>query len=141
VLHHEADPHRLISECVRVSRRLLIIKDHKVEGFMAQQRIALLDWAANAPYGVPCLYRYNTPGEWEQWKRRHSLEIEAELGAVRLYPFPYHLIFTKKLQYLAVYRVPGGGAKIGGCRSSSGSERASSTSNGSAPSSTPATAG
>ena len=141
VLHHEPDPHRLISECARVSRRLLVVKDHKVEGFLAQQRIALLDWAANAPYGVPCLYRYNTAEQWEQWKRRHSLQIVAELRSVRLYPFPYHLVFTGRLQYLAVYHVPPAGAKIAGCPSSSGSERASSTSSGSAPSSTPATAG
>ena len=141
VLHHEPDPHRLISECARVSRRLLIIKDHKVEGPLAQQRISLLDWAANAPYGVPCLYRYNTPAEWEQWKQRHGLAPEAELKSLRLYPFPYNAVFTGKLQYMGVFRVPGGEAKIGACPSSSGSERASSTSSGSAPSNTPATAG
>jgi hypothetical protein len=141
VLHHEPEPHRLISECARVSRRLLVIKDHKVEGPLAQQRIALLDWAANGPYGVPCLYRYNTPAEWDRWKQRHALEIEAELRSVRLYPFPYHLIFTGKLQYLAVFRVPARRERIAAYRSSSGSEIASSTSSGSAPSNTPATAG
>jgi SAM-dependent methyltransferase len=143
VLHHEPDPHRLISECARVSRRLLIIKDHKVEGPLAQQRIALLDWAANAPYGVPCLYRYNTPAEWAQWKQRHKLREETELHALRLYPFPYNLVFTGKLQYLGVFRVGAGEGKIAGpwpTPSSSGSERASSTSSGSAPSNTPATA-
>jgi SAM-dependent methyltransferase len=106
VLHHEPDPHRLIAECARVSRRLLVIKDHKVEGPLAQQRIALLDWAANGPYGVPCLYRYNKPAEWDRWQQRHALEVEAELRSLRLYPFPYYLIFTRKLQYLAVFRVP-----------------------------------
>lgn len=141
VLHHEADPHRLISECARVSRRLLVIKDHKVEGPLARQRISLLDWAANAPYGVPCLYRYNTADEWSQWKRRHDLRPEAELHALRLYPFPYNLVFTSRLQYMGVFRVDGRAAKMGECPSSSGSERASSTSSGSAPSSTPATAG
>jgi SAM-dependent methyltransferase len=141
VLHHEHDPHRLIAECARVSRRLLVIKDHKVEGFLARQRIALLDWAANAPYGVPCLYRYNTPAEWGRWKRRHALEVEAELGSMRLYPFPYNFVFTGGLQYLGVFRVDGAAARIAACRSSSGSGRASSTSSGSAPSSTPATAG
>ena len=141
VLHHEPDPHRLIAECARVSRRLLVIKDHKVQGPLAQQRIALLDWAANAPYGVPCLYRYNTPQQWQQWKQHHGLEPQAELHALRLYPFPYNLVFTPKLQYLGVFRVAGREAKMGACPSSSGSERASSTSSGSAPSSTPATAG
>jgi hypothetical protein len=147
VLHHEEDPHRLIAECKRVSRRLLIIKDHKVEGPLAQQRISLLDWAANAPYGVPCLYRYNTPAEWDQWQKRHGLTPEAEMKSLRLYPFPYNLVFTGRLQYMGIFRVAGDDAKIPAgepgesCPSSSGSERALSTSSGSAPSNTPATAG
>ena len=141
VLHHEPDPHRLIAECVRVSRRLLVVKDHKVEGPLAQQRISLLDWAANAPYGVPCLYRYNTPSEWEEWKRRHALHAEQEMTSMRLYPLPYRLVFTGKLQYLGVFRVPRADATMASCPSSSESARASSTSSGSAPSNTPATAG
>jgi SAM-dependent methyltransferase len=141
VLHHEPDPHRLIAECARVSRRLLIIKDHQVKGPLAQQRISLMDWAANAPYGVPCLYRYNTPAEWDRWKNQHALQAEEELRAMRLYPLPYSLFFTPRLQYMGVFRVPAGGATMGQWPSSSGSERASSTSSGSAPSNTPATAG
>jgi SAM-dependent methyltransferase len=141
VLHHENDPHRLIGECVRVSRRLLIIKDHQVKGPLARQRISLMDWAANAPYGVPCLYRYNSPAEWDQWKRRHALQADEELRSMRLYPLPYSLFFTPALQYMGVFRVPDAGATMGAWPSSSGSERASSTSGGSAPSNTPATAG
>jgi SAM-dependent methyltransferase len=107
VLHHEPDPHRLIAECARVSRRLLIIKDHQVAGPLAQQRISLLDWAANSPYGVPCLYRYNTPADWDAWKQRHSLTPVEELRSMRLYPFAYQLFFTPRLQYMGVFRVPG----------------------------------
>jgi len=145
VLHHESDPHRLLAECARVSRRLLIVKDHKVEGPLAQQRISFMDRAANAPYGVPCLYRYNTPAQWDQWRQRHSLEPQEVMQSMRLYPFPYSWFFTPKLQYMGVFRVPfrtpGGDATIGAWPSSSGSGKASSTSTGSAPSNTPATAG
>jgi SAM-dependent methyltransferase len=107
VLHHEEDPHRLIAECKRVARRLLIIKDHKVEGPLAQQRISLLDWAANAPYGVPCLYRYNTPAQWSEWRGKHNLRTEAEHQALKLYPFPYNLVFTPRLHYMGVFDVKG----------------------------------
>src|SRR5713226_4694683 len=102
VLHHEHDPHRLIRECIRVATRLLIIKDHKVEGPLAQQRIALLDWAANAPYQVPCLYRYNTSEQWHQLFSKHDLAIEREILSLRLYPPIYNLFFGGKLQYLAI---------------------------------------
>src|SRR5882672_3688786 len=47
VLHHDHDPDRLLKESARVSKRLVIIKDHIREGFLAQQRISFLDWAAN----------------------------------------------------------------------------------------------
>jgi SAM-dependent methyltransferase len=106
VLHHEAEPHRLLSECVRVSRRLLIIKDHQRRGLFAQQRISLIDWAANAPYGVPCLYRYNTPHEWRQWIDQHGLGVMEEVTSMRLYPQPYNLLFGGPLQCMAVLSVP-----------------------------------
>ena len=105
VLHHEPDPHLLIDECARVAGRLLIIKDHKVEGPLAWSRVALMDWAANAPHGVPCLYRYNTRAEWSDWHRRHGLEVEDEVTSMRIYPPPYDWIFGGKLQYMAVLRV------------------------------------
>jgi SAM-dependent methyltransferase len=104
VLHHEPDPDRLLAECMRISRRLIIIKDHKPDGPLAYQRICLLDWAANDPYSVPCLYRYSTLAEWQETFRKHRLQIDQEWTRLRLYPFPYWLFFTDRLQYMAVLR-------------------------------------
>jgi ubiquinone/menaquinone biosynthesis C-methylase UbiE len=106
VMHHEPDPDRLIEQCVRVSRRFVIIKDHKVDGLLAQQRISLIDWAANAPYGVPCLYQYNTAKAWAESHKRHRLTPEFELQSMNLYPHGFNLLFGRKLQYFAVLRVP-----------------------------------
>lgn len=106
VLHHEEDPVRLLSECRRVSRRLLIIKDHLVQGPLAQQRISLIDWAANAPYGVKCLYRYNTPTEWKALRERLHLGLIEERHAMNLYPPIVNTLFGGGLQYFAVLSVP-----------------------------------
>ncbi len=106
VLHHEADPLRLLSACARLSRRLVIIKDHQVAGPLAWPRIALIDWAANAPYGVPCRFRYNTPADWVDWRDRQGLKVVKEWNALRLYPQPYNALFGNRLQYMAVLRVP-----------------------------------
>lgn len=106
VLHHEEDPHALLRESVRVARRLLVVKDHKKSGVLAQVRIALLDWAANRPYGIPCLYRYNSEHEWRRWHEMHGLTIERELRSMRLYPPIVNLVFGRRLQYLAVLRPP-----------------------------------
>lgn len=107
VLHHVADPERLVQECIRVSKRLLIIKDHTVKGVLARQRLALLDWAANAPYGVPCLYRYRTAAQWAEAFRRHHLVVEDELTSMALYPFGLDLVFGGSLHCFTVLRVPG----------------------------------
>jgi SAM-dependent methyltransferase len=102
VLHHERDPHPLIAECHRVSRRLLIIKDHKLEGFLAKPRVQLIDWAANVPYGMPSFYRYNTLREWREWIDRHGVTVVRELVTMRLYPPLLNLLFGRRLQYFVV---------------------------------------
>ncbi|MEX2140399.1 MAG: class I SAM-dependent methyltransferase [Pirellulales bacterium] len=102
VLHHETDPNHLLAECVRISRRLVVIKDHKPDGLFGHARICLLDWAANDPYAVPCLYRYQALPQWRNAFAEHRLTIDREWTRLRLYPFPYWLIFTDRLQYMAV---------------------------------------
>ena len=110
VLHHEQEPDRLLAECARVSSRLVIVKDHQVRGPLARQRIALIDWLANAPYGVPCLFRYNTPEGWRETSARHGLRPVVELSSMNLYPPVINLLFGRSLQYFAVLEKRGVGA-------------------------------
>ena len=106
VLHHEGNPDALLRECVRVCKRCLIIKDHQLHGPLARARVSLIDWAANAPYGVECLYRYNTPREWETLLRELQLTPIALYQSINLYPAGFNFLFGRRLQYLAVCRVP-----------------------------------
>lgn len=106
VLHHEEQPDRLISECARVSRRLVVFKDHQIKGLFAQLRVSFMDWAANAPYGVPCLYRYHTPQEWSATLARHDLRVVERLDRMNLYPPGVNAVFGGNLQFMAVARVP-----------------------------------
>jgi SAM-dependent methyltransferase len=105
VLHHEPNPDQLIAECARVSRRLVIIKDHQVQGVAAQQRISFMDWAANAPYGVPCLYRYNTPSGWTDALTKHHLDPVERFDTMKLYPPIVNTIFGGQLQFMTIARV------------------------------------
>jgi SAM-dependent methyltransferase len=109
VLHHEPEPDRLLAECVRVSRRLVIIKDHQIKGFAAHPRISFMDWAANAPYGVPCLFRYNTPDQWSQTLSKHGLLALDHRDGMNLYPFGVNAIFGRGLQFMVVAQVPNAG--------------------------------
>ena len=102
VLHHENDPDYLLSECRRVAKRFLIVKDHQLEGIAAWSRLSLIDWAANAPYGVKCLFRYNTHQQWQDSHKRHSLRPVEDLASMNLYPPMVNLLFGRRLQYLAV---------------------------------------
>ena len=106
VLHHEADPENLLQEAIRVSRRLLIIKDHQISGPLAYPRICLIDWAANAPYGVPCLFRYNTPREWDACIRRLNLQPLVRMDRMDLYPPLVNFLFGRRLQFLLIGQVP-----------------------------------
>ena len=102
VLHHEAQPDALLRECIRVSKRHLVIKDHQLCGPLAKMRVSLIDWAANAPYGVKCLFRYNRPKEWDAILRDLQLTPETLCSSIDLYPFGFNFLFGRRLQYLAI---------------------------------------
>ncbi len=104
VLHHEPEPDRLLRECVRVSRRLVIIKDHRISGPISKARVSLMDWAANAPYGVPCLFRYNTLEQWRAEPGKFGATVEHERTSMDLYPGLWNPVFGKGLQYMAFWR-------------------------------------
>ena len=106
VLHHEPEPEELLRECGRVARRLVIIKDHQVKGLLAQPRISLIDWAANAPYGVKCLYRYNTPAGWSDTHQRLGFGVREEVVSMNRYPPVVTFMFGRSLQYMAVLEPP-----------------------------------
>jgi len=105
VLHHDREPDRLLAEVHRVCRGHLFFKDHQICGLLGYRRICLIDWAANAPYGVPCLYRYHRPGEWADRWRTAGFVPEHEWRSIDLYPAGFNLLFGRRLQYAAWLRV------------------------------------
>ena len=102
VLHHENDPDHLVSESLRVTRRTLFIKDHKIDGFLAQQRVAFLDWAANTGYDVKCLFRYHTAAAWSRFLQKFPVRTVDTIESMNLYPPFFNLAFGRRLHYCAV---------------------------------------
>lgn len=102
VLHHEEHPAQLLREAARVARRRVIVKDHKTGSLLAWPRICLIDWAANAGYGVRCLFRYPTVEGWHAHFEACGLAVVEEHRSIDLYPPILNLLFGKKLQYFAV---------------------------------------
>ena len=85
-----------------MAARRVIVKDHKIDGLLARQRISFIDWAANAGYGVPCLYEYYSGPEWSDLLETCGLQEERVVDSIDLYPAGLNLLFGKRLQYLAV---------------------------------------
>ena len=102
VLHHEPSSERLLRESVRVSSRLVIIKDHLREGFLARHRISLLDWGANAGYKVPCTFRYNDLRQWRSMIGALRLHTHEEKTAIDIYPPVINSILGRGLHYFSV---------------------------------------
>jgi SAM-dependent methyltransferase len=105
VLHHDLDQERLLREAVRISRDIVIIKDHIRGSLLARQRISLLDWAANAGYNVPCLYKYNDLKQWHTMIGKFSTGIVEERTSIDVYPPVFNEILGKDLHYFVVFRV------------------------------------
>lgn len=102
VLHHDEQPDQVLQEAARVARRCVIVKDHKPDGFLGQARVSFIDWAANAPYGVPCLYDYPTLPGWRERLGAAGLEPVEELTSMQLYPPGFQQLFGGQLHYFAV---------------------------------------
>jgi ubiquinone/menaquinone biosynthesis C-methylase UbiE len=104
VLHHDTQPIEVLRECARVAGRLVIIKDHLRGGWWSQSRISLLDWLANAPHGVPCLYKYWSLAEWGVMQRSAGLETESQITSMRLYHWLLEPIFGGALHIVTFAR-------------------------------------
>lgn len=108
VLHHEPNWNQLLDECIRVSKNLVIIKDHRVTTKLSYYRICLLDWLANKPYNIVCLYRYFTVDKWREIFKVKKMEIIKEDLSLKIYPPIYQLLFPGKLQYFCVIKKTNG---------------------------------
>lgn len=108
VLHHASPQQRLrlVRELGRVSRGIIIIKDHFEYGPVSRQMLRLMDWVGNRGYGVSVPDSYFTPKSFALTMRKGRLvEIDRIVG-IHLYG---HLgVFARwldpKWQMLAVLK-------------------------------------
>ena len=101
VLHHAVDPLRLLCECARVARTV-VVKDHFSDGWVDRKTLELMDWVGNRPHGVVLPFTYF---DLPTWGRIHSGAglVEQSRGTVPgLYPFPLSAVFGRGLHFLSL---------------------------------------
>src|SRR5262245_61677921 len=96
----------LLREAVRVTRRLVLIKDHMLQGAFAYSTLRLMDWVANARHHVALPYNYWTPAQWHAAFDNLGLTVSSWESNLDLYPFPADLIFGRSLHFITLLGIP-----------------------------------
>ncbi|MBD2494565.1 class I SAM-dependent methyltransferase [Nostoc sp. FACHB-280] len=106
VLHHTDNPAILLEECVRVSRKFIIIKDHKCESWYDRIRLNLMDWIGNRAYGVYLPYNFLSNRKWHDLYSDAQLSSELTVSKLNLYPQPLSFVFDSTLHFVSKLEVP-----------------------------------
>jgi SAM-dependent methyltransferase len=101
VVHHAADPLRLLTEAVRVSRQGLLIKDHRCETPLDRALLAFMDRVGNARHGVALPFTYWSKAAWERAFAQAGLRVSVWQSDLRLYPWPVSLACDRSLHFIA----------------------------------------
>ena len=101
VLHHADDPVRLLRESARVTRGLILVKDHAADRPFAVPTLRFMDRVGNARHGVPVPGRYWRRQTWLDRFREVGLSVSLWKDDLGLYPIPAAWIFGGSLQFLA----------------------------------------
>jgi ubiquinone/menaquinone biosynthesis C-methylase UbiE len=102
VLHHTESPFSILKEAKRVAKNNIIIKDHLKEGLFANCTLKFMDYFGNAHYGVNLPYNYLDKKTWDRYFSELNLS-PTETGYItklNLYPFPFSILFDRKLHFL-----------------------------------------
>ncbi|MEM8805928.1 MAG: class I SAM-dependent methyltransferase [Cyanobacteria bacterium P01_G01_bin.38] len=105
VLHHTYHPEVLLREARRVSRDLIIIKDHNCNGFLARPTLEFMDRIGNQRFGVDLPYNYLSKQVWHHLFKKNNLEIDSYTSRIDLYPALLKPFFERSLHFLARLRV------------------------------------
>ena len=102
VLHHTHEIPELMKEATRVSKRNIIIKDHICKNSFDKAVLSLMDWIGNKPHGIKLEYLYLQEKKWKEYFHKCGLKNVVWKNQIYLYPFPFNLIFGRKLHFISL---------------------------------------
>ena len=104
VLHHTDHPEQLLAEAKRVSKGVIVLKDHTKKGIFAGPTLRFMDWVGNAHHGVALPYNYWTENQWQEAFSKLNLKISCWNSQITLYPFPVNLFFDRSLHFITMLK-------------------------------------
>ncbi|MBW2523321.1 MAG: class I SAM-dependent methyltransferase [Deltaproteobacteria bacterium] len=108
VLHHAAEPDRLLAECLRVARRAVALKDHLRFGPVSQLVLLAMDHVGNAAPGVAVRGHYLSLSEWVDRIERAGARIRTLRWPLRIHDLPWRLVARSEYQFSALLELPRG---------------------------------
>jgi 2-polyprenyl-3-methyl-5-hydroxy-6-metoxy-1,4-benzoquinol methylase len=97
VLHHTSDITSILTDCIRVSRKYIIIKDHIYNNKFDYYQLCLMDIIGNYLNSISMPYNYQTHTQWSDLFKHHQLTILQEISCLNLYSWPLSIIADRKL--------------------------------------------
>ena len=104
VLHHTSDVSVLLREAARVSRQLVLLKDHLSENAFDHATLRFMDWVGNRPHGVTLTYNYQSRAEWDAHFTAAGLRPVSFETNIPLYPTPFSALVGRRLHFVAALR-------------------------------------
>lgn len=103
VLHHVDEPLVLLKECVRVTRKFIIIKDHICNSGWDRARLSLMDWVGNQGYKANFPHNYLSQTQWDNAFNICHIKKEREITDLKLYPKFFHYLFEDNLHFISKF--------------------------------------
>jgi ubiquinone/menaquinone biosynthesis C-methylase UbiE len=104
MLHHTENTLMVLREVCRVSRRYILIKDHRADGVLARFRLRFMDYVGNyvghRRFGVQLPYNFLSSAEWKRLYDASGLSVVEKRQRIKLYPPGLQLIFGRSLQFV-----------------------------------------
>jgi SAM-dependent methyltransferase len=101
VLHHTQDPIILLREAVRVARKVIVIKDHTLDGLFANVTLRFMDSVGNARHGVALAYNYWPREKWLKTFDMLGLKVGIWTTKLEIYGLPASWVFDRSLHFVA----------------------------------------
>jgi SAM-dependent methyltransferase len=104
VLHHTSDVSVLLREAARVSRQLILLKDHLSQNAFDHATLCFMDWVGNRPHGVTLTYNYQSRAQWGAHFAAAGLRPVHFETDIPLYPVPFSALVGRGLHFVAALR-------------------------------------